>query len=240
MKILFKLFLSLLISSSLYAETLIIGVSSFNPPMEMLANKKNNVFIGFEIDLLNEICRRINATCVYKPMTFLGIMRAVAAGEVNLGADGFFITQERLTQYLFSMPHLQTKAQLFANTNSNITSANINTGKRIGVEAGTVFKAILLKMYNNVQIISYDYQEDMLGDLTDRKIDLIMFDWVGASYWVRNSQGDFKLIGDPIPFGLGYGFMANLNEGPLISRMNNAIKAMEDDGTYLRIYSLYF
>jgi len=239
MKTLLALLISCLICSSIYAEKLIVGTSPFDPPMEMQATK-NGVFTGFEIDLVNEVCRRINATCIYKPMAFEEIMKAIETGKVDLGIDGFFITKERLAYYLFSQPYLQTRAQLFTTADSNINSININTGKRIGVEAGTVYKSLLLQRYNNVKVINYDNQQDMLQDLVDHRIDLIMFDLIGASYWVNNSQGVFKLVGEAIPFGRGYGIMVNPNQGTLLSRINNALSAMQKDGTYLAIYSRYF
>ncbi|KTD11771.1 arginine ABC transporter substrate-binding protein [Legionella gratiana] len=238
MKVLLALLLFITNSSS-FAEKLIIGTSSFNPPMEMLATK-NKVFTGFEIDLLNEICRRINATCVYEPMTFEAIMKAVAEGTVDLGIDGFFITEERLAYYLFSLPYLQTQAQLLTTIDSNINNTNINTGKRIGVEAGTVFKSILEKKYDNIEVVSYDNQQNMLRDLADQEVDLIMLDFIGATYWVHNNPDNFKLVDKAIPFGMGYGILANRNQGELISRINNALHAMEQDGTYTNIYSRYF
>ncbi|WP_115707012.1 transporter substrate-binding domain-containing protein [Legionella sainthelensi] len=239
MKIHVALLLSTLMSTSLFAEKLIIGASSFNPPMEMQATT-NNVFTGFEIDLLNEICRRINATCVYEPMTFEDIMKSVATGKVDLGIDGFFITQERLGYYSFSLPYLQTQAQLLTTIDSDVDSTKINTGKRIGVEAGTVFKSILEQKYDNVKVIAYNNQQNMLRDLADHDIDLIMFDFIGAAYWVHTNPDYFKLVGKAIPFGMGYGILANLNQGALISRINNALDAMEKDGTYSSIYSRYF
>lgn len=239
MKFLSVLLLSCLMSSSLFAEQLTISTSAFNPPMEEQATA-NGVFTGFEIDLLNEICRRINATCTYKAMTFKGILNAVAAGSVDLGIDGFFITPERLRYYLFSSPYLQAKAQLFTTADSNINSENVNTGKRIGVEAGTVYKSLLNQMYNNIKVVEYDNQQDMLQDLSDHKIDLIMFDLIGASYWVNNDTVEFKLVGEAISFGMGYGVIANLNQRALIARVNAALSAMENDGTYLAIYGRYF
>ncbi|CDZ78485.1 Putative ABC transporter arginine-binding protein 2 precursor [Legionella massiliensis] len=239
MKILLSLLISCLMSSTLYAENLVIGTSSFNPPMETQVTK-NDVFTGFEIDLMNEICRRINANCVYEPMSFAGIMEAVAAGKVDLGIDGFFITKERLAYYLFSSPYLRAKAQMFSAADSDINSDNVNTGKRIGVEAGTVYKSLLQQMYDNVKVVEYNNQPDMLQDLSDHKLDLIMFDFIGASYWVNDNPKEFKLVGKPISFDMGYGVMANLNRQELITRVNNALNSMENDGTYLAIYSRYF
>lgn len=239
MKALIALFIFSLISPFSYAEKLLIGTSPFDPPMEMQATKEG-VFTGFEIDLVNEVCRRIKATCVYQPMTFEDIMISVLGGKVDLGIDGFFITNERLAYYLFSLPYLQTKAQLFALADSNINSTNINTGNRIGIEAGTVFQGLLLKKYDNVKVIDYQRQQDMLEDLADHKLDMIMFDFIGASYWVNNSQGVFKLVGDPISFGMGYGILANQNKGELMVRINKALTDMQNDGTYVSIYSRYF
>lgn len=238
MKLLFILFMSLFISLPLWAERLVIGTSPFDPPME-IQTAQNNTFTGFEIDLLNEICRRINATCVYQPMSFKGIMDAVTSGEVDLGMDGFFITPERMKYYLFSQPYLQTKAQLFSLSVTQINNTTIN-GKSIGVEKGTVFKSLLLQLYADVNVIEYDNQQEILEALSDGKIDLVMFDFIGATYWVSNSQGSFHLVGPAIPFGLGYGIMANVNKTALISRINQALEDMENDGTYLAIYSRYF
>lgn len=227
------------ISLSLRAENLIIGTSSFNPPMESLASE-NGVYTGFEIDLVNEICHRINATCVYKPLPFTGVMQQVAQGKIDLGIDGFFITDERRKYFLFSQPYLQTKAQLFTTVDSDISASNINTGKRIGVEAGTVYQYILSTIYNNIEIVEYDNQPDMLEDLANHEIDLIMFDLIGASYWANTNSKIYRLVGDAIPFGNGYGIMANKNNVELVTRINKALLEMENDGAYLAIYSRYF
>ncbi len=239
MKILLTLIAVIFSVSNLYAEKLVIGASSFNPPMEMQVTK-TNVFTGFEIDLLNEVCRRIEASCSFKPMTFEGILQATLNNEIDLGIDGFFITQERLKSFLFSEPYLQAKAQMFTTTHSSVNPESINTGKRIGVEKGTVFKSLLEQKYNNVNIIEYNTQTDMLQDLANRKIDLIMFDLIGASYWVNTNPNYFKLIGEATPFDMGYGIVANINQQQLIARINKALNDMQNDGTYLAIYSRYF
>jgi arginine transport system substrate-binding protein len=239
MKMVITLLVFCLMSSPLFAEKITIGTSPFDPPMEMQATAAG-VFTGFEIDLVNEVCRRIGASCVYKPMTFKEIMIDVYNGKLDLGIDGFFITNERLVDYLFSLPYLQTKAQLIALADSKISVSNVNTGLRIGVEEGTVFKSLLLKKYDNIEVIEFKTQPIMLQDLSDHKIDLIMFDYIGSSYWVNNSGGAFKLVGEPTAMGMGYGILANRTKGPLIARVNKALNDMENDGTYLSIYSRYF
>ncbi|WP_133127283.1 transporter substrate-binding domain-containing protein [Legionella nagasakiensis] len=239
MKILVILLFPFLMCSKLFAEQLIVATAPFDPPMEMQASN-NGVFVGFEIDIVDEVCRRINASCIYKAMSFNDIMIAVQAGTVDLGINGFFITQARLKYFLFSLPYLQTKAQLFTNADSNINSNNLNTGQRIGVEKGTIFQNLLLEKYNNVNVITYTEQQDMLHDLENHKIDVIMFDYIDASYWVDNNPENFKYVGAPISIGMGYGILANINSIQLINRINNALIDMENDGTYLSIYNRYF
>ena len=200
----------------------------------------DGVFTGFEVDLMNDVCRRMKVSCVYKPMAFKEIMSSVLNGKIDLGIDGFFITKERQAYYLFSQPYLQSKAQLITMVDSQIDSANVNTGSHIGVEAGPVFKNVLLKMYDNVKIVEYQNQQDMLQDLSDHKLNLVMFDAISASYWVNNSEGMFKFVGNGIPIGMGYGILASPNKQALMARVNQAFIDMKNDGTYLSIYSRYF
>jgi arginine transport system substrate-binding protein len=61
-----------------------------------------------------------------------------------------------------------------------------------------------------------------------------------AKNWSSNNTDIYKLIGSPVSVGVGYGIMANPSQTKLIGDINQALLAMEADGTYLKIYSRYF
>ena len=74
-------------------------------------------------------------------------------------------------------------------------------------------------------------------------MDALLLPDISEKYWIANSNyemRDFDFISKPIPLGDGFGIMANLDEGDLIKEINQILLKMQADGTYVRIYNLYF
>lgn len=228
-----------LISAPLFAGVLTIGTLSYDPPFGMMINKTGN-FFGFEMDLMNAICKRLNETCRYKALTFEQLLSETQAGKIDLAVAGISITLERQQMYLFSLPYLASNAQLLANVNSPIKNFQDVIEKRIGIEAGTVFKMLAQQQFKNSKLVEYSTQSDLFEALANKSVDIIILDKFSAEYWVDNNQGLFKTVEKGIPVGIGYGVMANKNQGVLIERINQALIDIENDGTYLSIYQQYF
>ncbi|WP_154699092.1 transporter substrate-binding domain-containing protein, partial [Legionella pneumophila] len=62
---LLQLLLFIIISSNSYSLNLTIGTSKFNPPFEVWSGNNSSLY-GFDIDLMQEICRRLHATCTFE------------------------------------------------------------------------------------------------------------------------------------------------------------------------------
>jgi arginine transport system substrate-binding protein len=227
--------------SAANALTIKIGTTPFSPPF-LIASDSNNHFSGFDADLLNEICRRINAKCVYLPMTsFLGLFDSVLNDTVDLGIGGITITPERENIYLFSLPYLKSTAQYMTRYGNHIHKIEDIRGKTIGVAEGTIFQTMASNQFgSSVKIRTYDTLSQMLIALTDEDVDVVLLDGPNAVYWDANSNNTYQNVGEPITVGLGYGFLANKNCLSIVLKINQALLAMEGDGTYLRIYKTYF
>lgn len=65
-------------TSSLFAqgEPLNVGVESFAPPFVMQGN--HNQLFGFDIDMMNNLCKIMNRTCTFHVMRFSQLLDAVA------------------------------------------------------------------------------------------------------------------------------------------------------------------
>ena len=229
----------ILFNNYIYAEQLIIGTLAYDPPFETAADQKGDYF-GFEMDLMNEICRRMNDQCKYKPFYFKQLMIEVQSGTIDLAIAGITITNNRRLSYLFSLPYLKSNAQLLTTSTSNINAPKDINGKRLGFEAGTLFKKLVQQKYNNMTIIEYKTQTDLFQGIANNEVDIIILDEISATFWVTNNNSQLKLVDDSIPVGEGYGIMANFSKQDLISRINNTLIDMENDGTYLAIYKRYF
>lgn len=239
MKYLFAGIISLIINSSLYSGNILIGTSTYDPPFVMATGNSGSLF-GFEIDLMNEVCKRTHNTCQYKPFTFEKLLAEVSAGKVDIAVASITITEERQLSWIFSMPYLVSKAGLLTKTPNNINNFNDVHEKKIGMVAGTVFKAFSQTRFPDAIIREYTTQPALFQAMGNNDVDLIILDYVTAQYWINNNDHLFKLIGSPMNLGTGYGVMTAPDKSALISQINKALDDMQNDGTYLSIYQRYF
>ncbi|CEK12128.1 transporter substrate-binding domain-containing protein [Legionella hackeliae] len=236
----FILFIAILFFPVLNAKTVLVGALIYNPPFETSADKNNHYF-GFDIDLIREICKRIDADCEFKGLTFVQLFTELLAGNIDLAVGAISITPERQKTFLFSLPYFTSNGQYLTNTKSSINSTEDIRNKIVGIEQGTVFKDVTLAKFNKeVQVIEYRTLPEVFQALDNGDIDILITDEENAKYWVANTDQQFKLVGNPIPIGLGYGIMANKKSQDLINQVNKALTDMESDGTYLKIYQRYF
>lgn len=223
----------------LYANPIKVGILEYAPPFSSKAD--GNHYFGFIIDLMNEVCRRMDRECVYVPVALGDKMIALQRGIIDISFDPSPITTNIPEQFMFSLPFLASHGQFVARKDSTINSYNDIKQKKIGVLKYTLFESFLsIKFDDDNVVIPYDKLFDLISAFSDSKIDLIMLNYSFAHYLMNTTPGKFKLIGDKINMGDGYGVLALKINANLINDFNHIILDMEEDGTYLKIYNQYF
>jgi len=232
----FSLFLAFSFS---HAKTLIVGVPEFNPPFVMSSG--SGEFIGFDADIINEVCRRISVKCSFKTLAYGLVFETVKNGDADVAIGSITISLNRDEEFLFSLPYLQSFGQFLAKTASDINTPEDLVGKRLGTVNNSVYQSMLsYKFGTKVQISTYEFQAQMMAALFNNDVDALLLDKATADYWYANSDNLYKLVGKKIPYGYGYGILAAKGSEDLIAKINTALLSMQRDGTYLRIYSTYF
>ena len=223
-----------------YADALTIGTTQNNPPFSSMSDQKGH-FYGFDIDIMNEICTRIKSPCTYTSVVFNDIFPTLIAGKIDLAIAAIIITPERKQSFLFSIPYLESNAQFITQQQSPINTPEDIKNKKVGIRQGTPFAAIARKIYKNqVEIVEFAEVNDFFDALKNNTIDIVLTNAAAARYWYANNSDLYKLIGAEIPTGDGYGIIANKGQEKLITQINEALLHMEEDGTYLKIYTRYF
>lgn len=234
------LFILLIAVSLTHALTIRIGTPPYSPPF-VLAIDNDNHYAGFDIDIIEDICQRIHAQCLFIPVEFTDEFAALEKGSIDIAIGNITITKEREQKFLFSLPYLASYAQYLTKHQYHINSLKDILGKTIGLQQGSVFENLVLQEYGKkVKTKSYYLLTDMLIGLNNDDVDVVILDQATAETWLANSDGDYQLIGSPIPDGHGYGIMTTLFNTALIDQINKALLSMEGDGSYLRIYQTYF
>ncbi len=225
------------------SESLKIGLQPYDPPFSIQVGK-NNLFSGFEAQLIADICKRLHANCTYIPMQFHDFFPQLIAQNIDLALGQISITKERSRQFSFSIPYMISSGQLIIKNNSPITRAEELRGKKVGVFKASLYKEYLWKKFDkDIVILEYDSSPSALQALITDEVDAVLLSTIAEKYWVINNKldmSDFHFIGNPIFLGNGSGIMAHLDSYELIHKINQIIIEMETDGTYLQLYNLYF
>lgn len=233
--------ISLILYNLSHAETLTIAISPFTPPF-VIATDENNHYIGFSIEIMETICKQLEVTCDYKPMSFNSAFRAVINKQTDLAIGIIFITRSREDRVLFSLPYLPSAMRFITMSDNPVETIEGLRGKTIGAaKGGRVSEELIYsKLGVDTTIKSYPLFAEMMLALANGDVDAIITDEAIAETWYANNGSMFKLLGNEIPAGQGYGIMTSKTNTSLMDKVNNAILKMQSDGTYLNIYNTYF
>lgn len=84
-------------------QTLMVGTSADFPPFSLI---ENDQIVGFDIDLIHEIGRRLQREVIIKNMPFGTLLPTLQLGQIQVIAAGLSATPERAKHVLFTEPYL--------------------------------------------------------------------------------------------------------------------------------------
>lgn len=238
------LFVSLLvfISFPLHAEgeVLKVAVNGFSPPFVM--QSANKQLYGFDIHLMQNMCKMLKRTCQFELMRFQDLLNAVQTKQADVAVSSIFITPERSELVNFSLPYLLSNS-IFLGHKENIKEPfklEMLNNSTIGVEKGTIFDTLVGTLYiKNPKIIRYDKLTDEIQALSEEKIDFALMDEPAARYWQIQSSGSLIALGKPLVYGYGVAIAVNKDENDLLQQLNNALKDYQNSKDYKENYNRY-
>lgn len=108
--------------------TLTVAVENAYPPFNYI-DEGTGEAIGWDYDVVTEICDRINCTPEFTEAAWDGIFPAMQAGEYDWLADGVTITEERDQIVDFSIPYVTVGQVLLTTSGEGINSIADLAGK---------------------------------------------------------------------------------------------------------------
>ena len=226
------------------ANVLRLGIDPTYPPMDV--KMPDGTVTGFDVDLANEICRRIAMHCQWVEMEFSGMIPALQARKIDAIISSMAITEKRMQQIAFSTKLFQFKSRLIAKTGAPVTvSAEGLRGKRIGVQSGTQFETYAQKNWQSggVEVVAYQSQEGVFEDLMAGRLHAALLGSVEADNgFLKTPRGKgFGFVGGPLEMGdHGTGIGLRKDDVALKASIDSAITGMRADGTYQKIAHKYF
>ncbi|MCC8395891.1 ABC transporter substrate-binding protein [Paraburkholderia sp. MMS20-SJTR3] len=223
-------------------STIRFGVDASYAPFESKA--ADGKLVGFDVDLGNEICRRLNAKCVWVEQDFDGMIPGLKARKFDGVLSAMTVTPQREAQIMFSSRLFKTPTRLIAKSGSPLQpTAESLKGKTIGVEQGTTQESYAKENWasKGVNVVPYQNQDQVYADLQSGRLDAALQDAVQADLgFLKTPRGKgFGFAGPEIPSS-GAAIGMRKDDVELKGKIDKAIADMIQDGTYKKIESKYF
>ncbi|HAX0056554.1 TPA: histidine ABC transporter substrate-binding protein HisJ [Escherichia coli JJ2444] len=245
-----SLLVGLSAAASSYAalpETVRIGTDTTYAPFSSKDAKGD--FVGFDIDLGNEMCKRMQVKCTWVASDFDALIPSLKAKKIDAIISSLSITDKRQQEIAFSDKLYAADSRLVVAKNSDIQpTVESLKGKRVGVLQGTTQETFGNEHWapKGIEIVSYQGQDNIYSDLTAGRIDAAFQDEVAASEgFLKQPVGkDYKFGGPSVKdeklFGVGTGMGLRKEDNELREALNKAFAEMRADGTYEKLAKKYF
>ena len=223
------------------------GVDPSYPPFE--SKTPDGSLVGFDIDLGNALCAKLNAKCVWVENDFDGMIPALQARKIDAVLSDMSVTEKRRQQINFTERISFSPTRMVAKAGSKLMpTAESLKGKSIGVEQGTIQETYAKTYFEpqGVNLASYQNQDQVYADLKSGRLDASLQDEVQARIgFLKTAEGqgfefcgpelqDSKILGSAAAIGLRKG------DTDLKNALNNALAELLKDGTYQAIAKKYF
>ncbi|KGT91821.1 histidine ABC transporter substrate-binding protein HisJ [Erwinia typographi] len=228
-------------------KTLRIGTDPTYAPFE--SKNAQGQLVGFDIDLANEICKRMETKCTYVESDFDALIPSLKAKKIDAIISSLSITEKRQQEIAFSEKLYAANARLIAPKGSKILpTLDSLKGKTIGLLQGTTQETYANENWRpkGITVTPYANQDLVYQDLTAGRIDAAFQDEVAASEgFLKQPAGkDFAFAGPAVKdekiFGVGTGMGMRKDDADLKAAIDKAFDSIRKDGTYDKLAKKYF
>ncbi|EWY42090.1 ABC transporter substrate-binding protein [Skermanella stibiiresistens SB22] len=226
------------LSGAVQAADLTVGANIGNVPWEFQDATGKNV--GFEIDVVDEIAKRMGKTVEIVNIPFNGLFSAVQSARIDMAVSSITITEKRLDSVSFAQPYYDSDQSLTVLAKSGLAKVEDLKGKAIGVDTGStgdMWATQNQAKYGFGDIRRFEGLQPAMLDLASGRLDGYVSDIPALLYYTKDKP-QFK-VAQRIPTGERYSIMFAKNS-PLAPQVNDQITAMKKDGTIAALHEKWF
>ncbi|WP_235589106.1 basic amino acid ABC transporter substrate-binding protein [Tepidibacillus decaturensis] len=222
-------------------KTYVVVTNAEFPPFEMTL--PSGEIVGFDIDLMNAIAEASGIKIKIQHTGWEAMLKAVENGNADIGASGITIRDDRKEMYDFTDPYFEATQLILLPEGSNISSAKDLEGKNVGFQSGTTGETaaqnIFGKDYKGLK--GYADLPTAVNDLFTGRIAAVIGDnAVVAEFVKQNPDKKLQLVKDEAFEKEYYGFIVKKGNQELLSKLQDGLKKIKENGTYQEIYNKYF
>jgi len=217
------------------AGKVVMGTSADYPPFEYY--NESGEMVGFDVDLMNELGKRMGIEVEIQDMPFDSLIAAVQEGKIDMSVAAFNYTEERDKTVDFSEPYYYSEDGFMVSESftGEITKPEDAANYLVGVQTGATADGWATEnlvdsgLMPEENLFRYERMDQAALDVKNGRIDLLITDYVPALA-LAEDIGGLKVV-----------YHAEVSTGPvniilpegsaeLKAEVDRILKEMLDDG----------
>ncbi len=220
------------------AEEIKVGANIGNVPWEFQDASGN--MVGFEIDLVNEVAKRLGKEAKIENIPFNGLFSAVQSGRIDAAVSSITITEKRLASVSFAQPYYDSDQSLTVAAESGIKSLDDMKGKVVAVDTGStgdIWATEHQAEYGFAEIRRFEGLAPAMLDLEAGRINGYISDIPALLYYVKDKPQ--LTVVQRIETGEKYSIMF-AKDAPLAGEVNKILTDLKNEGYIAGLHDKWF
>ncbi|WP_341526891.1 ABC transporter permease subunit [Nostoc sp. UHCC 0302] len=227
---------------SLGKDTLTLITSPDYPPYEFYDTKGGKrQIVGFDIDIANTLAQKLGFKLKIMESDFNGLIPALQANRADFVMAGMTPTPERQKNVDFSIIYYEAKDTIVAPKGSNFKQSQDLSGKKVGVQLGTIQEQNARKIAQKVpgiQLKQLNKVPEVVQEIKSKRIDAaIVEDTVAKGFAQANPDLEVNVIPSESASGSAIAFPKNSG---LVEPFNKVLQQMKDQGELQKLATKWF
>ena len=223
------------------AEKIVVGSECTYPPFEYVNDGKIE---GYDIDIMNAIGKVEGFEPEFHNMPFDSILPAIMTNQIDVGASGFDITEERKKKVDFAGPyHFPYISVVIREADKDkLKTKEDLKDKRLCVQIGTTGAEAAKKISKDIGY--FNASPDAFMELRTGGCAGVINDHATNQYFLKHGgQGGGYLEMPGVSLGEkaeGFGIMVNKSNTALRDRIQDGLKKIRENGEYRKLRDKWF
>lgn len=221
------------------ADALPVGIFADAPPFDFV---KDGKYVGFEIDLWDEIATELNIKYELTSMDFGGLIPGLQTGNIEVGLGSFYVTDARREVIDFSDPYFENYDGILIRKDDRSINTDADlAGKSVAAITGAVAADWLRERMPSARAVLFPNLGNAILEFKSGRVDAVVADYPNLAYFIgQDSEASGRVLeaavgGSKFPVAFAFPKGSALTE-----RVNAEMTKIRSDGRYDALYKKWF
>lgn len=217
-------------------KKIVMGTSPDFPPFEF--KDTNGKVVGMDVEIAKEVAKDLGVELEIKEMDFDGLLGSLQGKKVDMILSGMTPKPERKEAVDFSSIYYKTDNVFVVKAENKDKFGKVEdfSGKKIGVQKGTVQEDLTKEKVANADINSLAKTGDIIMNLKNGKVDSVLLEQpVAEAYVAQNPDLALSKVTIADEVG-GYAVAMPKGDKELQDVVNKTIDRLEKDGSLKKFF----